>query len=107
MRCDKGAQGGDRTEPRTSPEPLLVAMVMNRPTDAVRQESPSNIKFADDIMRHNEIYNESRENLERWRSALERRGRKEGRAPQIRGVEGKCGFTWNQRSRAAESLEKR
>lgn len=60
------AQGGGRIEPRTSPQPLLVAMVMSRPTDAVRQESPSTIMFADDIMRHDEIYNESREkNLER------------------------------------------
>lgn len=82
VRCDREAQGGGGTELRTSPEPLLVAMVMNRPTDAVRQEAPSTIMFAYDIMRHNEIYNESREKI--WRGGglpwNTEEGRKEGRA---------------------------
>lgn len=61
-----GAQGGGGSEPKNSPEPLLVAMVMNRLTDAARQESPSTIMFTNDIMRHDEMCNESRgENLER------------------------------------------
>ena len=55
--------------------PWLFAMVMDRQTDEVRQESLRTMTFADDI----EICGWSREqvkkkSLERWRNVLERRG---------------------------------
>ena len=60
--------------------PFLFAMVMDRLTDEVRQESPWTMMFADDIV----ICSESREQveveLERWRFALERRGMKVSRS---------------------------
>ncbi|XP_065642625.1 uncharacterized protein LOC136074248 [Hydra vulgaris] len=64
----------------SSLSPFLFAIVMDRLTDEVRQESPWTMMFADDIV----ICSESREqvevNLERWRYALESRGMKVSRS---------------------------
>lgn len=38
--CDRGAHGGGETASRFSFEPLLLAVVMDRLTDEVRQETP-------------------------------------------------------------------
>ncbi|KAK3507931.1 hypothetical protein QTP70_003820 [Hemibagrus guttatus] len=60
--------------------PFLFAIVMDRLSEEVRQESPSTMMFADLIVMMIVICSESREqveeNLERWRFALERRGMK-------------------------------
>ena len=54
--------------------PFLFALVLDRWTDNVRQESPWNLMYADDIV----IYDKTREqleiSLENWRQAIERRG---------------------------------
>ena len=54
--------------------PFLFAMVMDRLTDGVRQESPRTMIFADDVVIRNESREQVEEKLERWRYALERRG---------------------------------
>ena len=56
--------------------PFLFALVMDRLTDEVRQESPWTMMFADDIVICSESREQLEENLERWRYALERRGMK-------------------------------
>ena len=59
--------------------PFLFAMVMDRLTDEVRQESPWNLMFADGIV----ICSESKQverSLEGWRYALERGGMKVSRS---------------------------
>ena len=48
-KSDSRLQGGGETALRISPEPLLVATVMDRLTDEVRQESLW-MMFADDIV---------------------------------------------------------
>ena len=60
--------------------PFLFAMVMDRLTDEVRQESPWTMMFADDIVICSESREQVEENLERWRYALERRGMKVSRS---------------------------
>ena len=60
--------------------PFLFAMLMDRLTDEVRQVSPWNMMFADDIVICGETKEEVEENLERWRYALERRGMKISRS---------------------------
>ncbi|TRY54571.1 hypothetical protein DNTS_001573 [Danionella cerebrum] len=60
--------------------PFLFAMVMDRLTDEVRQESPWTMMFADDIVICSESREQVEENLESWRSALERRGMKVSRS---------------------------
>ena len=49
-------------------------MVMNRLTDEVRQESPWNMMFADDIVICSKSKEQVERSLERWRYALETRG---------------------------------
>ena len=49
-RCDREVQGGGGTASRISSEPLLVAMVMDRLTDEVRQEPPWTMMSGDDFM---------------------------------------------------------
>ena len=56
--------------------PFLFAMVMDRLTDKIRQESPLTMMFADDIVICSESREQAEASLERWRYALERRGMK-------------------------------
>ncbi|KAK2890506.1 hypothetical protein Q8A73_018806 [Channa argus] len=60
--------------------PFLFALVMDRLTDEVRQESPWTMMFADDIVICSESREQVEENLEKWRSALENRGMKLSRS---------------------------
>ncbi|KAK2919151.1 hypothetical protein Q8A73_003522 [Channa argus] len=60
--------------------PFLFALVMDRLTDEVRQESPWTMMFADDIVICSESREQVEENLEKWRSALENRGLKLSRS---------------------------
>ncbi|KAI5609347.1 protein kinase C-binding protein NELL2-like [Silurus asotus] len=60
--------------------PFLFAVVMDRLTDEVRQESPWTMMFADDIVICCESREQVEESLERWRYALERRGMKLSRS---------------------------
>ena len=68
-RCDRRVQGGGGSASRTSSEPLLVALVMDRLTDDVRQESPWTMMFADDIVIFSESREQREEHLERWRNS--------------------------------------
>lgn len=54
--------------------PILFALLMDRLTKDVRQECPWTAMFADDIMISSESMEQVEENLEVWRSVLERRG---------------------------------
>ena len=56
---------------------FLFAMVMDRLTDEVRQESLWMIMFADDIMICSESRKQVYEDLEMWKYVLKRRGIKE------------------------------
>ncbi|KAI5624580.1 hypothetical protein C0J50_15862 [Silurus asotus] len=60
--------------------PFLFAVVMDRLTDEVRQESPWTMMFADDIVICGESREQVEKSLERWRYALERRGMKVSRS---------------------------
>ncbi|KAI5089302.1 histone H4 transcription factor [Silurus meridionalis] len=60
--------------------PFLFAVVMDRLTDEVRQESPWTMMFADDIVICCESREQVEKSLERWRYALERRGMKVSRS---------------------------
>lgn len=53
---------------------FVIAMVMDRLRDEVRQEPPWTIMFADDIIIYVERKERMEENLERWRYVLGRRG---------------------------------
>ncbi|CAF90588.1 unnamed protein product, partial [Tetraodon nigroviridis] len=67
--CGRGVPSGGGTASAISPEPLLVAMVMDRLTDEVRQESPWTTMFAGDIVMCSREQVE--EKLEERRFALE------------------------------------
>ena len=54
--------------------PFLFAMVMDRLTDEIREESPWTMMFADDIVICSETRQEVETKLERWSYALESRG---------------------------------
>ncbi|KAI5095577.1 hypothetical protein C0J45_14007 [Silurus meridionalis] len=60
--------------------PFLFAVVMDRLTDEVRQESPWTMMFADDIVICVESSEQVEKSLERWRYALERMGMKVSRS---------------------------
>ncbi|KAK3567105.1 hypothetical protein QTP86_009809 [Hemibagrus guttatus] len=60
--------------------PFLFAIVMDQLSEEVRQESPWTMMFADDIVICSESREQVEENLERWRFALERRGKKVSRS---------------------------
>ncbi|KAK3517615.1 hypothetical protein QTP70_013098, partial [Hemibagrus guttatus] len=60
--------------------PFLFAMLMDQLSEEVRQESPWTMMFADDIVICSESREQVKENLERWRFALERRGMKVSRS---------------------------
>ncbi|KAI5098265.1 gastrula zinc finger protein XlCGF28.1-like [Silurus meridionalis] len=53
--------------------PFLFAVVMDRLTDDIRQESPWTIMFVNDIVICGESREQVEKSLERWRYALERR----------------------------------
>ncbi|KAK3539337.1 hypothetical protein QTP70_001209 [Hemibagrus guttatus] len=59
--------------------PFLFAIVMDQLSEEVRQESPWTMMFAEDIVICSESREQVEENLERWRSVLERRGMKVSR----------------------------
>ncbi|KAG2462202.1 RTJK polymerase, partial [Polypterus senegalus] len=59
--------------------PFLFAMVMDRLTDEVRQESLWTMMFADDIVICSDSREQVEETLERWRYAVERRRMKVSR----------------------------
>ena len=59
--------------------PCLFAMVMDRMTDAIREEAPWTMMFADDIVICSDSKERVEEKLESWRYALERRGMKVNR----------------------------
>ena len=53
--------------------PFLFAIVIDRLTDEVRQETLWTMLFADDIVICNETKQQAEDNLERWRYVLEHR----------------------------------
>lgn len=53
---------------------LLFAVVMDRLTDEVRQESLWTMTFINSIVIRRESREQVEESLEKWRCALERRG---------------------------------
>ena len=59
---------------------FLFAMVMDRLTDEVRQESPWNMMFVENVVICSESKEQMKRNLERWRYVLERRGMKVSRS---------------------------
>ncbi|KAK3546668.1 hypothetical protein QTP70_031404, partial [Hemibagrus guttatus] len=59
---------------------VRCAVVMDQLSEEVRQESPWTMMFADDIVICSESREQVEENLERWRFALERRGKKVSRS---------------------------
>ncbi|KAF7698187.1 hypothetical protein HF521_004697, partial [Silurus meridionalis] len=65
---------------RSALSPFLFAVVMDRLTDEVRQESPWTMMFADDIVICGESREQVEKSLERWRYALERRVMKVSRS---------------------------
>ncbi|MBN3293353.1 YSM6 protein, partial [Polypterus senegalus] len=64
---------------RSALRPFLFAMVMDRLTDEIGQESPWTVMFADDIVICSDSREQVEETLERWRYALGRRGMKVSR----------------------------
>ena len=60
--------------------PFLFAIVMDRLTDDIRETSPWNMMFADDIVLCSESREEVENSLEKWRHALETRGMKVSRS---------------------------
>ena len=54
--------------------PFLFALVLDRWTDNVRQESPWNLMYADDIVICEKTREQLEISLENWRQAIERRG---------------------------------
>ncbi|KAI5094885.1 beta-ureidopropionase [Silurus meridionalis] len=60
--------------------PFLFAVVMDRLTDEVRQESPWTMMFADDIVICGGSSKQVEKSLESWRYTLERRGMKVSRS---------------------------
>ena len=58
----------------------MFAVVMDRLTDEVREESPWTMMFAEDIVICSESTEQVEEKLERWRYDLERRGMKVSRS---------------------------
>ena len=84
VRCAMGVTEEFRVEvglhQGSALSPFLFAIVMDRLTYEVRQESPWTMMFADDIVICDESSEQVEENLERWRYALERRGMKVSRS---------------------------
>ncbi len=78
VRCAAGMTEGFGVEvglhQGSALSPFLFAVVMDRLTDEVRQESPRTMMFADDVVICCENREEVETELERWRYAPERRG---------------------------------
>ena len=53
--------------------PCLLAMVMDRMTDDIREDAPWAMMFADDIVICSESKEQVEDKLESWRYALDRR----------------------------------
>ena len=66
--------------PGSALSPFLFALVVDRLTNEVRQESPWTMMFADDIVICSESRQQLEENLERCRFALQRIGMKVSRS---------------------------
>ena len=83
VRCAVGMTEGFKVEVGlhrgSALSPFLFAMVMDKLTGEVRQESPWNMMFADDIVICSENKEQVERSLERWRYAFERRGTKVSR----------------------------
>ena len=60
--------------------PLLFAIIIDRLTNDIRKNAPWDMLFADDIVLSRQNYRKLEEDLEIWRSALERRGLKASRS---------------------------
>ena len=60
--------------------PFLFAVVMDRLTESIRETSPWNMMFADDIVLCSESTEAVQRSLEKWRHALEIRGMKVSRS---------------------------
>ena len=79
VRCAVGMTEGFKVEvglhQGSALSPFLFAMVMDRLTDKVRQESSWNMMFADDIVICSESKEQVERSLERWRYTLERRNK--------------------------------
>ena len=67
---DRWLQAGGRTASRIAPDPFLFAMVMDRQTGEVSQESLWKMTFAEAIVICSESREQVEQNLERWRYAL-------------------------------------
>ena len=84
VRCAIGMTEGFKVEvglhQGSALSPFLFAVVMDRLTDEVRQESPWNMMFLDDIVIFSESKEQVERSLEKWRRALERRGMKVSRS---------------------------
>ena len=84
VRCAVGMTEGFKVEvglhQGSALIPFLFVMVMDRLTDEVRQKSPWNMMFADDIVICSESKEQMERSLEKWRYALERRGLKVSRS---------------------------
>ena len=63
--------------------PFVFAVIMDRLTDEVRREPLWTMLFADDIVICKETREEVEQRLESWRYALERRGMKVSKRPNI------------------------
>ena len=56
--------------------PFHFAIIIDRLTEDIRKDAPSNMLFADDIVLYRQNYRKLEEDLEIWRNALERRALK-------------------------------
>lgn len=74
MRCVVGVTDGFKVEMGLALSHSLYAIVMDRLTDEIRQESPWTMMFVDDIVICCLSREEVEESLERWGQSLERRG---------------------------------
>ena len=59
---------------------FLFAIIIDRLTEDIRRDAPSDMLFADDIVLSRQNHRELEEDLEIWRNALERRGLKVSRS---------------------------
>ena len=60
--------------------PFLFAIIIDRLTEDIRKKAPWDMMFLDDIVLSRKNHRELEEDLEIWRNALERRGRKVSRS---------------------------
>ena len=55
--------------------PFLFAIIINKLTEDIRKDAPSDMLFANDIVLSRQNYRKLENELEIWRNALKRRGR--------------------------------